>query len=138
MTKVFNFVYQSVSNGLTAAAVANIVSAGRARNYAMNVRGVLIYDRGCFYQWLEGPQESINEIFQLIQTDSRHKAIDILTADFLDIHLFSDSFLKFVSRDTDISPYITHDIYLLSEKSSDMLLNPSLIINVLAYYGSLT
>lgn len=133
-----NFVYQSVANDLSVADVVNIVMTGRAKNYSRNIRGLLIYDRGCFYQWLEGSEDGISQAFKAIQGDDRHKAIQVISADFLNFNLFADSFLRFVSKDIDITPYISYDVYRLTEKSSDMLLEPSLVTNVLAHYGSLT
>jgi hypothetical protein len=123
-----NFVYQSVANDLSVADVVNIVMTGRAKNYS----------RGCFYQWLEGSEDGVSQAFKAIQGDDRHKAIQVISADFLNFNLFADSFLRFVSKDIDITPYISYDVYRLTEKSSDMLLEPSLVTNVLAHYGSLT
>jgi hypothetical protein len=133
-----NLVYQSVANDLSVAEIANIVMTGRSKNYSRNVRGLLIYDSGFFYQWLEGSEAGIDQAFKSIKNDSRHSEIIVLSHDFLNFNLFEDSFLRFVSKDIDITPFIAYDIHRLSEKFSDMLLEPALVTNVLAHYGSLT
>jgi hypothetical protein len=55
-----------------------ILRKAQERNRAERLSGLLIYDQGCFFQWLEGPAAALARVWQSIQRDSRHRDIEIL------------------------------------------------------------
>lgn len=66
------------SEALTVAdgeADAQIVSAAQERNMVLNVTGFLHREDNVFYQWLEGPENAVRQIFVSILNDSRHRDI---------------------------------------------------------------
>lgn len=48
------------------------------RNAGKNIHAVLLYQSGWFMQWLEGPKESIENLYAEISKDPRHRDISIL------------------------------------------------------------
>jgi methanogenic corrinoid protein MtbC1 len=71
-----------------------ILDAARSRNRAAAVTGLLIYDNGRFFQWLEGPAESVSRIWNSIRTDERHTDIEILGDEPSSHRIFGDWDMK--------------------------------------------
>ena len=55
-----------------------ILETARVNNRRQNVTGALLYNAGYFAQVLEGPRASIEDVFERIQRDSRHRDITVL------------------------------------------------------------
>ena len=55
-----------------------LVRDAQARNGREAITGLLIYDQGTFYQWLEGPSASIARVWSSIKHDPRHCDVEIL------------------------------------------------------------
>ncbi len=55
-----------------------ILAAAQKRNRAEGVTGILIYERGHFFQWLEGPPDSLSRVWDSILRDRRHADIQVL------------------------------------------------------------
>ncbi|WP_108062571.1 BLUF domain-containing protein [Poseidonibacter lekithochrous] len=53
----------------------DLLAIARERNGLVNVTGLLIIKGRTFLQCLEGPKESVNEIFEKIKKDVRHDSI---------------------------------------------------------------
>jgi MerR family transcriptional regulator, light-induced transcriptional regulator len=84
-------VYQSRPVKLfSEAELQHLLEYARARNHANAVTGLLVYDHGCFFQWLEGPAEKVAEIWAAIQRDPRHGEIQVLGEKRIAKRLFSD------------------------------------------------
>lgn len=72
-------IYRShATSPLPAAALHAMVVGAQARNGAESISGVIVYDHGCFYQWLEGPSAGIDRVLRSINADPRHTGIRIL------------------------------------------------------------
>jgi hypothetical protein len=56
-----------------------LVQTAQARNETESITGLMLYDDGRFYQWLEGPVDNVARIMRLIRTDRRHTDIEILS-----------------------------------------------------------
>lgn len=51
----------------------------RANNERLNVTGMLLYKDGCFIQVIEGPQSTIENLYNSIANDDRHEdAVELL------------------------------------------------------------
>ncbi len=57
----------------------SLLTFARARNRAVGVTGMLVYERGRFYQWLEGPSKGLAEVWRSIRNDPRHREIELLS-----------------------------------------------------------
>jgi len=53
------------------------------RNKAEAVSGVLLFRAGTFFEVLEGPEQVINRIFELIRTDEQHGHIRVLVRRYI-------------------------------------------------------
>lgn len=71
--------YRSVAVTMpTDAALEQLLQASRSRNRAAGVTGVLVYERGAYFQWLEGPAEALQRLWSSISRDPRHHQITVL------------------------------------------------------------
>jgi hypothetical protein len=59
-------------------AVSDILAASRRNNQRIGVTGALLLSNGWFAQILEGPAEAVEEIFETVQCDSRHRNAKVL------------------------------------------------------------
>jgi len=59
-------------------ALQQLLRAAQSRNRSVGVTGVLVHDRGAYFQWLEGPTESLQQIWASILRDPRHHQINVL------------------------------------------------------------
>lgn len=70
----------------------------RARNHAESITGLVIYDNGSFFQWLEGPASSLGRVMHSINNDKRHTDIKILGVKAATERVFGDWDLKLATR----------------------------------------
>jgi MerR family transcriptional regulator, light-induced transcriptional regulator len=84
-------VYQSRPVKLfTETELQDLLDHARARNHANSITGLLVYDHGCFFQWLEGPAAAVAEIWASIQRDPRHGNVEVLGEKPITKRLFSE------------------------------------------------
>jgi hypothetical protein len=75
-TLLHNMVYCSrAAPGVTDADVQAIIATARRYNPAHGVTGLLVYGGDIFFQWLEGPKESIVGLMHNIRHDKRHNTL---------------------------------------------------------------
>jgi hypothetical protein len=75
-TLLHNIVYCSrAAPGVTEADVQAIIATARRYNPAHGVTGLLVYGGDIFFQWLEGPKESIVGLMHKIRHDKRHNTL---------------------------------------------------------------
>lgn len=58
--------------------ISKIVEVSRENNRRDGVTGVLCHDHRYFLQWIEGPRDAINVLYNKLVTDDRHKNLVIL------------------------------------------------------------
>ncbi|MEL7290656.1 MAG: BLUF domain-containing protein [Pseudomonadota bacterium] len=72
-------VYAStIEKGFDLSTVENIVYSAREHNQALDVTGMLCFDRNFFLQCLEGSRTNVNLVYQRILNDKRHSEIIML------------------------------------------------------------
>jgi hypothetical protein len=59
-------------------AVSDILAASRRNNQRAGVTGALLLSNGWFAQILEGPADAVEEIFESVQCDTRHRNAKVL------------------------------------------------------------
>ena len=64
---------------LAAAELLTLTRAAQARNQAEAITGLVVYDQGRFFQWLEGPEAGLARVMRSIDADNRHTDIAVLT-----------------------------------------------------------
>jgi hypothetical protein len=79
---LFNLVYCSrAAAGVDAAQVDRIIETSRRNNPLHGITGLLVFGSGIFFQWLEGPRQSVLRLMALIEKDPRHQAVVVLDSD---------------------------------------------------------
>jgi hypothetical protein len=73
---LYHVVYCSrAADGVDDAEVGRIVAAARRHNPARAITGMLAFDSGVFFQWIEGPRAHIEALMTILHADPRHHDI---------------------------------------------------------------
>jgi len=73
---LYNLVYCSrAAPGVDDAAVARILESSRRNNPRHGITGLLVFGSGIFFQWLEGPRDSVTRLMGHLLGDARHDTI---------------------------------------------------------------
>lgn len=94
-----------------------LLAQARGRNRAERITGLLVYDQGVFYQWIEGPDANMYRLWRSIRQDSRHHGIEILSEQQIPVRLFRDWHLQLAFREG----FLGRAIDGLVEAPSDVL-----------------
>jgi hypothetical protein len=74
-----NLVYRSRAvQPLSAPELHELALAAQSRNRNEAITGLVLYDDDRFFQWLEGPTDSVERIMRSIWNDPRHTDIEVL------------------------------------------------------------
>lgn len=76
-----------------------LLAQARNRNLRSGLSGILIYDRGYFFQWLEGPEDRLATVWASIKADARHRDLEVLTDEKIRSRRFTGWTLRFGHRD---------------------------------------
>ncbi|GAA4267547.1 BLUF domain-containing protein [Frondihabitans peucedani] len=71
----------TATDPMTDAELAELLVRSRAQNRRAHITGFLLYKAGRFFQFLEGPEESVRERMAVIGADPRHRNVAILLED---------------------------------------------------------
>ena len=77
----------------------DLLADARERNKRFGVTGMLVHEGDRFFQWLEGPSESLDVLWTSISHDTRHQDVELLGEGVTPARLFSDWDLRFLERD---------------------------------------
>lgn len=114
-----------------------LLAAARSRNRSEGLTGLLVYDEGQFFQWIEGPPLSLQRVWHSIQKDPRHQSLRVITDAEIPIRLFSQWHMQFAHRGGAAALHIDG----LVEASPDVLealhQNPDRAPEILAEFSSL-
>lgn len=75
---------------LTDSVISDLLQKCRNNNAENGITGMLIYFDGTFVQFLEGPDENLNQLFLNISQDKRHQDIILLLEGIAEKREFSD------------------------------------------------
>jgi hypothetical protein len=79
--QLFRLVYTSrAAANLNDEALDQILNVARATNPLANITGQLLLEQGVFAQWLEGPQDAVEKLWAKLQRDTRHHAVQLVSA----------------------------------------------------------
>jgi hypothetical protein len=109
-----------------------LVQAAQARNDAEAITGLLLYDEGRFYQWLEGPADGVGRVMRSILGDRRHCDVEILSEKPARIRQFGDWSMRLASRGVR-SIHSVHNVVVPSREAlDDIRLHPEHVKSMLA------
>ncbi|MEM7779949.1 MAG: BLUF domain-containing protein [Pseudomonadota bacterium] len=99
--------YQSrATSRPTVADLRELAWKARQRNRNLGVTGMLLYDKGRFFQTLEGPPASLKTLWNSIAQDERHTDIEILSEHIIPARLFGAWDLLSYHGDAESNPAI--------------------------------
>lgn len=110
------------------AEVARILLQSRKNNPKDELGGVLHYGNGYFFQCLEGPREKVNQAYQKILKDPRHKEVQVLNTISIRRRLFNEWSMKYLPLEENLSQLLKargqskFNPYVLNDKDIDELL----------------
>lgn len=79
-----------------------LTQAAQARNRHEALTGVMLYDNQDFFQWLEGPRDSLDRVMQSIHRDCRHTNIEVLSTQAVSARTFPDCDMGLVATGTNL------------------------------------
>ncbi|MEL6270473.1 MAG: BLUF domain-containing protein [Chloroflexota bacterium] len=80
--------------------LVDILQQARAKNSKRDITGMLLYRDGYFIQALEGEEQTIREIYELIEKDDRHDHVLEIGMDVIEERDFGDWSMGFADLDT--------------------------------------
>jgi hypothetical protein len=86
-----HFIYASAATAeFTPAELAELLSVARKNNEELGVTGMLLYEKGSFFQILEGTPESVEPLYEKIGADKRHSKITKLIFEPIEARSFAN------------------------------------------------
>ncbi len=79
--------------------IGHLLTRARERNKEYGVTGVLLYIGGNFMQYIEGPKESLDTIYEIIRNDEKHTGIIEVSREPPEKRQFGDWSMAFQTRD---------------------------------------
>ena len=109
----------------------------RRRNESLGLSGLIVYDRGIFFQWLEGDNVALGKVWNSIRRDTRHADIAVLADQPIPVRLFDDWHMRFAHRDRQHEAIV--DGFSIADPAllDDLHLNPEKTPNILATFSTL-
>ncbi len=113
-----------------------LVQAAQSRNAAEDITGLMLYDDGRFYQWLEGPAANVARLMHSIENDRRHRDIEILSDKPATQRQFGDWKMRLATRGVR-SIHSLHNVVVPSARAlEDIHAHPDHAADVLAEFGA--
>ena len=76
---IYQLVYQSAPSGkATTEVLTEILTKSQYKNLRLNLTGLLAFHQGRFIQLLEGDEEVVRSLFEVIKRDARHTDVKVL------------------------------------------------------------
>jgi hypothetical protein len=80
LPSLYNLVYCSRATALADdPALDRVIATARRHNSVHGITGLLVYGNGIFFQWLEGPRQTVQPLMERIRADPRHEDVVELT-----------------------------------------------------------
>lgn len=91
LMKLYQLIYVSKCNStISKIELEAILKQSRHSNEIYEITGMLVYDRGHFFQVLEGEYNQVETLFSKIQEDKRHSRVNRIRSDFIVDRFFPD------------------------------------------------
>jgi len=79
-------------------ALDRLLRNAQERNRSEHLSGLLIYDQGYFFQWIEGPTAGLARVWNSIRQDPRHRDIQILREQVIPKRFFGEWDMRLARR----------------------------------------
>lgn len=114
-----------------------LLAHARQRNEALGLSGLMIYDRGFFFQWLEGDDVPLGKVWNSIRRDPRHRDLLVLADQPIPVRLFDDWHMQFAHRDRLHESIVDGFSVAHPRLLDDLHLNPEKTPSILATFSTL-
>jgi len=91
--------------------VGRILMQSRKNNPRHQIGGVLYFSNNYFFQCLEGPQDVVNQLYNKIAEDPRHKNVQSLSVKRVNERYFSNWSMKYVALEENINKLLKNHGY---------------------------
>ncbi|ADB39669.1 BLUF domain-containing protein [Spirosoma linguale] len=109
-------VYLSSSKGLLSdEALTNILYHSQKNNRALDITGILLYFNGCIIQVLEGPEERVKALYEVIRRDFQHTQVIKLYDDSIEHRSFSDWSMGYKTLSARELDHLKHELLFIDE-----------------------
>ncbi len=78
-----------------------LLIASQANNHKTGLTGLLLYDEGRFFQWIEGQPDHLADVWDAIQKDTRHTDIELMGQQSIPLRFFGDWDMRLSVRSVD-------------------------------------
>ena len=78
VTDLFNLFYVSETTVFDGCDVVSIADQSQDNNRWDAITGLLLFDGKCWCQYIEGPETSVESLFDRLQRDTRHRDMQVL------------------------------------------------------------
>ncbi|QLE01967.1 BLUF domain-containing protein [Galbibacter sp. BG1] len=106
--------YSTEAKDLRTEDFKHILEAANRFNKEHNISGCLIYHNGHFMQLLEGPKEIIEDLYEHIKQDKRHRKIHLMFSGFKSGRIFKEWSMAFIEQPSVFSMHNLNDFKLLN------------------------
>ena len=114
-----------------------LLMQARERNRDHDLSGLLIYDRGHFFQWLEGRDDALGRTWNKIRADTRHADVRVLADQPIPTRLFAGWSMQLAHRDRQHDLVVDGMVVADPALLDDLHLNPAKVPNILASFSKL-
>lgn len=127
---IFSLVYGSCANRFIGdKELRKLVDLGQSKNQQLGITGYLYHKKRHFFQYLEGEQNTVMDLMEVIVADKRHDVLRTIHLGHRPQRVFSDWSLRFAKENEVIGLDGVVDLILCSQDNSydDDTLRPLLI-----------
>lgn len=91
MTSIHYIIYvSSAVKPMSEEEIQEILAQAKIKNERLKVTGLLVYRSGNFIQYIEGPGDAVDSLYQSICKDIRHRDMTVLDQGMVNARLFGD------------------------------------------------
>jgi hypothetical protein len=109
-------VYLSSSRGfLSDEALNRILYHSQKKNRSLGITGILLYFNGCIIQVLEGSEERVKAVYEVIRRDPQHTQVIKLYSDPIEHRSFSDWSMGYKTISARELDHLKHELSFMNE-----------------------
>lgn len=91
MDEIFHILYaSSAAKPFGDPELAELLSLSQRNNASLGITGMLLYAEGNFIQYIEGPEDAVDDLYRRIARDPRHRSVFMLSEGSGPTRLFPD------------------------------------------------
>ncbi|AUD02573.1 BLUF domain-containing protein [Spirosoma pollinicola] len=128
-------VYLSSSKGLfSEEQLARILQQSRQKNQAVGITGILLYFNGCIIQVLEGEEEHVKNLYNVIRQDAQHTQVISLYSYPIEKRTFSDWSMGYKTISSSEFNHIKDQLPFINNPASSILQEDNVILSLVKQF----